>query len=91
MSTEISSPPTQNVSVIVRAFGDEAVPMLVVDRGRGWIEVARRLGGPSIRFPRGLVFAWDDAVLLCIRQACKNGDSVSLSKAWDAAKPYMEI
>jgi hypothetical protein len=74
-------------SVIVRAYADEPVEMVVVAQGDEWVEVTKESGNESLRLPRNMVFTASRSHKLTA--AFRSGDAKRLRSLWAEAEPYV--
>ena len=73
-------------SVIVRAYADEPVEIMVVAQGDDWVEVARESGIECLRLPRNMVFTATRGHELAA--AFRSGNAKRLRSLWAEAEPY---
>jgi hypothetical protein len=68
--------------VIVRAFGDEPVKLMVVGRRGRSVLVAGRDGGHTVGFPSQYVYQFDAEQYNLLRGAWERGDRRALLSLW---------
>lgn len=79
--------PTKSPKVLVRAFGDEPVPLRAVGAHGGVVEVAGK-GGARIGVPLTKVFQFSEGVFSSLSAAYRAGGQAELQSLWSQAKPF---
>jgi hypothetical protein len=69
--------------VIVRAFGNEPVRLVVLAQSERYVEVSRPGESASITLPRDLVFPFDDTKFREMSDVYRRGDKAKLAVLWD--------
>lgn len=73
------------MQVIVRAFEDEPVQLVAVSVKDDYVEVARDVRLPTLRFPRSYVYQYDSEAFARLKEAWDRKDSDILRTLWREA------
>lgn len=78
-------------SVIVRAYGDEPVPLKLLSMRNGVVEVAGEDEAKPLGFTTDIVYPFDDGLFSKLKEAYETGDRGSLTQLWREARPYRSL
>lgn len=79
---------SQHQWVLVRAFGDNPVPLRYVSQDSRTVVVSGERDEDVIGFPRAFVFDYNESLFEQMRRAYEDGDKTRLTVLWEQARLF---